>query len=217
MSYAGLGTQVATFTEPPKDPPASSSQSVPVVPLTPGLYTTPNQQTSSQNPMTPYAPPSPTGQSMSDWRAQVARLLETIGTAVMTLPGEIVAQLVAFVAGLSSAIRQEGEELMNWLRNPSKTDAQVAEKLNAVKERYRSLRPSLPAPAVRVIDPIVDGSIALVPANVRPAGMAPISGSDIPWLWVAGSFVAGMFACTFVSKPKPTPNRRRARRNRRRR
>lgn len=222
MSYAGLGTQAAAFEEPPKDPPTSPS--VPVVPLTPGLYTTPTQQTSSQTPLAPLAPMTPYSGAqgngpVSDWRRQIQRMLESATVMIMSLPGDVIAALMAFFAGLSPAIRQEGDEFTRWLGDPNKTDAQVAEKLNTVKERYRALRPSLPSPAVRLLDPIVDGAIALVPASIQPPGMtAPISGSDVPWLWVAGSFVAGMIACSFISKPKTTPNRRRrVRRNRRRR
>lgn len=212
MSYAGLGTQTASFTEPPKDPSTSSIQT--------SAQTLAPVSSTVQNPLAPYlAPPPPSGQSMSDWRSQVAQVLETIGLVVMALPAEVVAQISALLATLDPSVRQQAEELLNWLRNPSKTDAQVAEKLNAVKESYRTLRPRLPAPAVRAIDPIADGVVSLVPANVRPATMVltPISASDVPWLWIAGSFVAGMFVCSIVSKPKPTPNRRRVRRNRSRR
>lgn len=219
--YAGFGTQAAAFEEPPKDPVST----VPVVPMTPGLYTTPNTQTSSQSPLAPWLAPTPlapsSGQSpLPSWRQQIQRMLEAATLMVVSLPGEIVTQILALLGAIVPAIRQEADEFQRYLVDPTKSDAQVAEKLRVVNDRYRSVRPSLPAPAIRLLDPILEGAIGLVPAEARPAGL-PVSNQydlgSVPWLWIAGSFVAGMVTCSFISRPKTTPNRRRVRRNRRRR
>lgn len=227
MSYAGLGTQTSIVSEPPKDPVSSGPYAVTPVPMTPGLYTLPQNQNVPQNQNLPRLVPAPLPHQqapVSNWRVQIQRILDGLGVMIMTLPGEIIAQLWALLAGLGPTVRQEGEEFSRALSDPTKTDAQVAEKLKAVSDRYRSLRPSLPAPAIRLFDPIVDGAVGLVPADVMPPGtiQSPSQNAsmldNVPWLWVAGSFVAGMFAGSFFSSPKKTtPNRRRVRRNRRRR
>lgn len=155
-----------------------------------------------------YLPPVPA------WRQQIAGLLDSLGRLILTLPGEVIAQLMALLAGLGPSVRGEGDALRQALTDPTKSDREVAERLRTVNDRYRSLKPSLPAPAVRVIDPVIDGAINLVPQDVRPEGLAPLPPSlldSVPWAWVAGSFVAGLFASTLFTAKKTTPNRRRRR------
>jgi hypothetical protein len=115
---------------------------------------------------------------------------------------------------LSPQVRGEGDALRQTLTDPTKTDREAADRLKAFSDRYRSIKPTLPEPAVRVIDPVIDGAINLVPPDVRPAGLAPVPPSffdDVPWVWVAGSFIAGLFASTLFTSKKTTPNRRRRR------
>lgn len=218
MSYAGLGQQHSAVSEPPKDPIVTTT---PVVPMTPTLYTL-QQQAARQNasPLPRLAPAPQAPSSVSDWRRQLARMIEALGVMLMTLPGDILTRLRELLAGLSPSTQQEAEDFSRAVTNPTKTDAEVAAKLKTVTDRYRELRPTMPAPAVRMFDPIVDGAINLVPQDVRPAGLspsplAPSVLDSVPWLWAAGSFVAGMFACAFITPKKTTPNRRVRRRRRR--
>lgn len=216
MSYTGFG-QTA---EPPKDssqtmflPPKDSSQTTHQVASEPRFVAAPI----SSSPQVPRLLPE-SSSPVSDWRKQIQRILDGVAAVVATLPGDVVAQLLALLAGLGAAVRQEGEELSRALLDPTKSDVEVAEKLKAVSDRYRSLRPSLPAPVVRLFDPIVEGAVGLVPSTVLPSGtiQLPSQLDGIPWLWVTGSFVAGMFVCSLLSSPKKTtPNRRRGRRSRR--
>lgn len=164
------------------------------------------QQQLAQQQIPPSYPPVPA------WRQQIAGLLDSLGRLILTLPGEAIARLMALLAGLGPAVRGEGDALRQALTDPTKSDREVAERLKTVSDRYRSLKPSLPAPAVRVIDPVIDGAINLVPPDMRPAGLVPQSPMDnVPWLWMAGSFVAGLFASTLFTPKKTTPNRRRGR------
>jgi len=215
MSYAGLG-QTA---EPPKDssqtmflPPKDSSQTTHQVASEPRFVAAPI----SSSPQVPRLLPE--SSPVSDWRKQIQRIFDGVAAVLTTLPGDVVAQLLALLAGLGAAVRQEGEELSRALLDPTKSDVEVAEKLKVVSDRYRSLRPSLPAPVVRLFDPIVEGAVGLVPSTVLPSGsiQLPSQLNGVPWLWVTGSFVAGMLVCSFLSSPKKTtPNRRRGRRSRR--
>ena len=89
----------------------------------------------------------------------------------------------------------------------------MAAKLKTVSDQYRSLRSNLPAPAVGIFDPIVDGAWNLVPTNLRPAGnLSPVNAacsSDVPWAWIAGGFLGGLATAAIFGGSKPTPNRRR--------
>jgi len=154
---------------------------------------------------------------VSDWRTQIGTMLEGVARLVFTLPQEILAQLMALATG-TPAVQQAGEGFSRALRDPNQSDAQVADKLRVLNDSYQSLKPRMPAPAVRIFDPIMDGAINLVPANIRPPTLLPSTAltpspfDSVPWLWVAGSFVGGMLACSFLGGPKKTtPNRRRRR------
>jgi hypothetical protein len=228
MSYSGLGQQSSSISEPPKDP---ISPLVPVVPMTQGLYTTPTAQTSAQRwspraMLSPLLPASSTQAPVSSWRRQIENMLAAAGVMIMSLPESIVTQLWGLLRGLGADVQSEVEILFRSFGNPTVTDTQVAEKMKSVSDRYRSMRPSIPGPAVVVIDPIIDSAWRLVPPNVRPAGtvqvesVTPVASAldSVPWLWAAGSFVAGLAACAVFggkTTTKTTPNRR-VRRNRRR-
>ncbi len=210
MSYAGIGQ----FEPPPKDEP--------IMTLIPSGAVQSSVQSGSVPPSVQRAMPwlvpttssSQTAVPVSDWRRQIQRALEAATLAILSLPGEI----IAFFTGIAPTIRQDVEDFGRSLTDPSRTDAEVAEKLAKVRDRYRTLRPSLPAPAVGVLDPLIDNVVGLVPANVTVPSVTTPS-FTIPWLWVAGSFVAGMAACSFLGDTKKVQanRRRRARRNRRRR
>jgi hypothetical protein len=214
VSYSGLGQQSSSVLEPPKD--GTSSQTATTSRVQSSVQST--LPTSVQTAM-PWLVPatSASQQAVPDWRRQIQRALETATLAILSLPGDLVAQLVAFFSGIAPGVRQDVEDFGRALTDPSKSDAEVAEKLGKVRDSYRSLRPSLPGPVVRALDPIVEGAIGLVPATVTiPSVQTP--SVVVPWLWVAGSFVAGMAACSFFSESKVKANRRRrVRRNRRRR
>ena len=206
MSYAGLGTNIM-----PTVTSAGSQQN------TSPLVTRPVAPWLAPTPLTPM--PTPGQAALPSWRQQITRMLEAAAVMIVSLPGEVLSQLMSLLDSVGPVVRQEWEEFTRTLSDPTKSDAQVAEKLLIVNDRYRSLRPSLPAPAIRMFDPILDGAIGLVPPETRPAGLTPITSqsviNSVPWLWAAGSFVAGMFACAYLGRQKKTtPNRRRSRRRR---
>jgi len=218
MSYSGMGTvpatPVAPRTLPNMSPPSAQ-------PCPPGFNLTPSAPGFPSRCVQAYAPPPSIAPSapVSGWRSQLQRMLEGASVLILSLPGEVMAQLVALFAGLGPAARQEGEAFDRALRDPSQSDADVAAKLKAVSDRYRSLRPNLPAPAVRIFDPVVDNAWNLVPPELRSAGNQNVStacSSDVPWMWIVGGFLGGLATAAVFGSNKPTPNRR-VRRNRRRR
>jgi len=220
MSYAGMGVEV--FYEGVRAAPNVSPLAPPACP--PGYYLgTGSPRPCVQSP-TSLVPPTAQVRAVpnqsapvSDWRRQVERMLETAARLVTTLPSEIVAQVYAFIAGLAPTTQREGTEFSRALLDPNKSDADVAAKLKTVSDQYRSLRSNLPAPAVGIFDPIVDGAWNLVPTNLRPAGnLSTACSSDVPWAWIAGGFLGGLATAAIFGGSKPTPNRR-VRRNRRRR
>jgi hypothetical protein len=208
-----------TYTAPPRTGGQNTTYAPP--PLSacpPGMYRYPNGSCGPVGSPTPATPPV-AQPVVSDWRLQLTRFFQSAFALIMSLPAAVLAQLNSIWLAIAPTVGAEIDSLLRALGDPTKSDADVANKIKSVNDSYRSMRPTLPGPAVRILDPIADGTINLVPVDSRPPGLvspvAPGSVFDsVPWGWVAVSFIAGMFTTTLLPErsPKPTPNRRHRRR-----
>lgn len=203
MSYSGLGQQSSAISEPPKDP---ISPLVPVVPMTQGLYTSPTAQSSVR-----LAPTDWTG--VSPWRKEVADLLssarETPQAPSAAYPhGRYIGQIIpGFDPWYSETVRT--------LARPATTDEQAGATALSIIRKLTQYSSSYNLGLDSIIAAIETKLSTLSAGLIASAGPAAES---VPWLWAAGSFVAGLAACAVFggkTTPKTTPNRR-VRRNRRR-
>jgi hypothetical protein len=161
-------------------------------------------------PLVPVAPPPIAG-----WRQQIVTLLRSIESLFRGMPVNVQAPVIGVVV-TSPQAQQAGSGLQR-VGDPNTSDADAAAAINNAREQYRAMRTNLPAPATAAFDPIADAIASLVPAPVAPPTLlTPVGGQSmidtVPWVWVAGSFVAGILACSFLTPKRSTPNRRRRRR-----
>jgi hypothetical protein len=164
----------------------------------------------SITPMTPV-----TVQPVAGWRQQIMTLLRSIESLFRGLPANVQAPVIGVV--ITSPQGQQAGQALQRVGDPSTSDADAAAAVNNAREQYRAMRTNLPASATTVFDPIADAIASLVPGPVAPPTLlTPVGGQSmidtVPWVWVAGSFVAGILACSFLTPKRSTPNRRRRRR-----
>lgn len=173
---------------------------------------------------------------VATWRKEIAQMfagIDTIGAplrvAVEAIMG-IGAMIGSGVGAEAGAFARDLMGFVNSLLRPDSSDRQVAGQAQSVVTSYQRLKPSLPAMATTMLDPILGPALlAKVPGDLMvwpeatpgqtpvPAQMLPqqpaAAGGGIPWLWIGGGaavLVVGYMV--FSSKKSVTPNKRRRRR-----
>lgn len=217
-----MQTQEGPKGPPPEEPKVSVGPEEPKAPVGPEPVVTVG---------VPLPPPTPSVDfsdlPVAQWRKDIAEMLRTIDSAGSAI-GQALLAAATVIGGEAMSFGRALIDLVAKAIDPSVPDAQVAGKAQEVFTSYQQFKPSLPAVATSVLDPVIVGvatkipsELALGPSATGPATMIPATmipgqqpSGGIPWIWIgAGAVVLiGGYMLLGGSKREVKANRRRRRR-----